>query len=99
MLRSVFSGRTAGPVGPLRLAALPLREEACHVFVAGVLEAELLDAVVLADCSGSATVMRLMLNLPSTLFASLAPVLLFRRRLKSVADVLKGIRHHLFTQT
>ena len=26
------------------------------------------------------------------------PVLLFRRRLKSVADVLKGIRNHGFTQ-
>ena len=26
-------------------------------------------------------------------------VLLFRRRLKSVADVLKGIRMHAFTQT
>ena len=31
--------------------------------------------------------------------SSLAPVLLFRRRLKSVADVLKGIRQHGFTQT
>ena len=31
--------------------------------------------------------------------SSLAPVLLFRRRLKSVADVLKGIREHGFTQT
>ena len=30
--------------------------------------------------------------------SSLAPVLLFRRRLKSVADVLKGIRNHGFTQ-
>ena len=30
--------------------------------------------------------------------SSLAPVLLFRRRLKSVADVLKGIRQHGFTQ-
>ena len=31
-------------------------------------------------------------------FSSLAPVLLFRRRLKSVADVLKGIRNRGFTQ-
>ena len=30
--------------------------------------------------------------------SSLAPVLLFRRRLKSVADVLQGIRKHGFTQ-
>ena len=30
--------------------------------------------------------------------SSLAPVILFRRRLKSVADVLKGIRHHGFSQ-
>ena len=30
--------------------------------------------------------------------SSLAPVLLFRRRLKSVADVLKGIRNRGFTQ-
>ena len=30
--------------------------------------------------------------------SSLAPVLLVRRRLKSVADVLKGIRNHGFTQ-
>ena len=30
--------------------------------------------------------------------SSLAPVLLFRRRLKSVADVLKGIRQHGFSQ-
>ena len=31
--------------------------------------------------------------------SSLSPVLLFRRRLKSVADVLKGIRSNGFTQT
>ena len=31
--------------------------------------------------------------------SSLAPVLLFRRRLKSVADVLKGSTQHGFTQT
>ena len=31
-------------------------------------------------------------------FSSLAPVLLFRRRLKSVADALKGIRCRAFTQ-
>ena len=30
--------------------------------------------------------------------SSLSPVLLFRRRLKSVADVLKGIRDKGFTQ-
>ena len=31
--------------------------------------------------------------------SSLAPVVLFRRRLKSVADVLKGIRNKGFTQS
>ena len=31
--------------------------------------------------------------------SSLSPVLLFRRRLKSVADVLKGIRNKVFTQS
>ena len=31
--------------------------------------------------------------------SSLSPVLLFRRRLKSVADVLKGIRSKRFTQS
>ena len=31
--------------------------------------------------------------------SSLSPVLLFRRRLKSVADVLKGIRNRGFTQS
>ena len=31
--------------------------------------------------------------------SSLSPVLLFRRRLKSVADVLKGIRSKGFTQS
>ena len=31
--------------------------------------------------------------------SSLSPVLLFRRRLKSVADVLKGIRNKGFTQS
>ena len=31
--------------------------------------------------------------------SSLAPVLLFRRRLKSVADVLKGVRSKGFTQS
>ena len=31
--------------------------------------------------------------------SSLAPVLLFRKRLKSVAGVLKGIKQHGFTQT
>ena len=31
--------------------------------------------------------------------SSRSPVLLFRRRLESVADVLKGIKQHGFTQT
>ena len=35
----------------------------------------------------------------STCFSSLAPVVLFRRRLKSVADVLEGIRSKGFSQS
>ena len=37
-------------------------------------------------------------SVPFFVNSSLAPVLLFRRRLKSVADVLKGIGQHGFTQ-
>ena len=51
-------------------------------------------AVVLVGCIVSVRVMRLTVTCAlSTLFnSSLPPVLLFRRRLKSVADVLKGIK-------
>ena len=54
-LAAVLSlGRIVGLVAPLRLAALPLSEEVCYVSVVGGLEAELLAAMVLADCTGSA---------------------------------------------
>ena len=49
VLRPVFLGRTVGPVVPLRLAAVPSWEEACYVFVAGVLDAEPWVAVVPVD--------------------------------------------------
>ena len=53
----------------------------------------------LADCTGSATVMRWMFSSAQHFVdSSLAPVLLFRGHLKSVADVLKGIRSRGFTQ-
>ena len=43
-------------------------------------------------------VMRLIVIVPSVfVHSSLSPVLLFRRRLKSVADVLKGMRDKGFT--
>ena len=49
---------------------------------------------VLAGCIGLVMVMRLMLRLLSFFVnSSLARVLLFRRRVKSVADALRGIRH------
>ena len=99
MLRLAHLGRIVGLVVPLRLAALPFLEEVCFAFVVGVWEEELWAAVVLADCLGSATVMRLisvLLSISSN--SSIAPVLLFRRRLKSVAFVLKGMRNRGFPQ-
>ena len=77
----------------LLLAALPFLVEVCYEFVTGVWEVELRAAGVLAGCIELARVMRLMFIALSSLFnSSLSPVLLFRRRLKSVADVLKGIK-------
>ena len=55
-LRLVYLGRFVGLVATLRLAALPFLEEVCCASVVGVLEAELLAVVVLADCIGSAIV-------------------------------------------
>ena len=55
------------------------------------MEAELLVARPRADYNMFAKVM--FVN------SSLSPVLLFRRRLKSVADVLEGIRNKGFTQS
>ena len=100
MERQVFCVLVVRLVVPMLLAALPFWEEACYVFGGGVFKAELLVAEVLADCRKLVRVMRLMCIVPST---SLTPLLLqssilFRRRLKSVADVLKGIRQYGFTQ-
>ena len=67
VLRVVCLGRIVGLLAPLRLAALPFLEEVCYVFVEGILEAELLAAVVLADSFGSAAVMRWMFILHSSL--------------------------------
>ena len=84
----------------LLLVALPFLVEVCYEFVTGVWEVELLAARVLAGCIELVRVMRLMFIALSTLFnSSLSPVLLFRRRLKSVADVLKGIKGKGFTQS
>ena len=64
------------------------------------LEAVLLVGRVRVGCIGSAMVMKLISIALSILFIPLfPPVLLFRRRLKSVADVLKGIRNKGFAQS
>ena len=76
------------------LAALPFLVEFCYVFVAGVWEAELLAVRVRVGCIGLAMVMKLMsialsiLSIPLfLLYYSFVGVL------KSVADVLQGIRN------
>ena len=54
----------------------------------------------LAGCIVFVRVMRLINNVLNFFVnSSLSPLLLFRRRLKSVADVLKGIRNKGFTQS
>ena len=63
VLRQVFLLLVVRLVAPLLLAALPFWEEACYVFVVGVLEAELLVAEVLVGCIGLVNVMRLMSSL------------------------------------
>ena len=100
LLRPVFSGRTVELVVPLRLAALTLWDEACYVFVVGVLEAALLDTMMLADCMGSTTVMKVDARF-AQYFVNfvLAQVLLFRKRFKSVADVLEGVKTTAFTRS
>ena len=83
---------------PLQLAALPVKEEVCCVFVGGVLEAELL--------VGSSRLYRPSQGDEVDVYcsqyfvnSSLAPFVLFPRRLKSVADVLQGIRNKGFAQS
>ena len=85
-----------GLVDPLRLAAPLFLVEVCSVFVAGVWEVGLLVAVVLVGCIGPVMGIRLMCIVLSTLSTLLV---LFRRRLKSVADVLKGIKDQGFTSS
>ena len=93
----VYSGLILRLVVPLRLAALPFLVEVCCEVVVGVLEAELL------VCRGSGRLYRASqedeIDVHCAQYfvdSSLAPVL-FRRRLKSVADVLKGSRDKGFT--
>ena len=95
MLRAVSLVHIVGQVAPLLLVVMPSWEEACCALVAGVLKAGLLVRlyrVSQGDGVDSASA-------PFFVNSSLAPVLLFRGRLKSVADVLRGMKQHGFTQT
>ena len=84
----------------LLLATLPFLGEVSYVFVAGVLEVKPLVAGALAGCIVFPRVDEVDNNCAQFFVnSSLSPVLLFRRRLKSVADVLKGIRSKGFTQS
>ena len=81
------------------LAALPFLVEVCYLFVAGVWEAELLRngmSRLYRVCHGDDVDKHCAQYFVNS---SLSPVLLFRRRLKSKADVLKGIRNKGFTQS
>ena len=97
MLRRVYFGLTPKPEDPLKLAILPFLVEVCYEFVAGVWEAGLSvagDSSRLYRASQGDEVdvhcAQYFVN------SSLSLVLLIRRRLKSVADVLKGIpSYHL----
>ena len=81
------------------LAALPFWRRVCDVFLEDVLEAEPLVGE-LVGCIGLVKGMRLMcIVLQYFVNSSFAPVLLFRMRLKSVADVLEGMRKHGFAQS
>ena len=93
MLRRVYFGPILKLEVPLKLAALPFLAEVCYGFVAGVWE------VRAAGGTGSSRLYRVShgdeVDVHCAQYfvnSSLSPVLLFRRRLKSVADVLKGIR-------
>ena len=100
VLRRVYFGLTPKPEDPLKLAILPFLVEVCYEFVAGVWEAGLSVAGDLVGYIGLVRVMRLMCIVAQYFVnSSLYPVLLIRRRLKSVADVLKGTRSKGFTQS
>ena len=96
--RLVSSGRIAGLEAPLRLTALLFLEEVRYAFVVGVWEVELWAAVMLADFWVSHSDEVDFRSAQHVVNSSLAPVLLFRGRFNSVADVLKGTRNHGFTQ-
>ena len=100
MRRLVYFGLVPLLEALILLAALPFLEEVSYVFVAGVWEAELLVVWLRAGyimfAKGDEVDMYCAQYFVNS---SLSPVLLFRRRLKSVADVLKGIRNKVFTQS
>ena len=84
----------------LLLAVLVFLEEVCYVFVAGVWEAELMVVKLLAGCIGLSRGDDVDAHCARFLTTPLFLLcLLFRRRHKSVADVLKGIRSKGFTQS
>ena len=91
-LRWVFLGRIAGLGARLPLVfRLSLAEVSC-VFVAVGLGARPLVGLVPVGSIGSVKVCAQFFT-----NSSLAPVLLFRRRLKSVADALNRIKQHGIT--
>ena len=80
-----------GPIGLLAILSFLLG--VVYVFVVGDLVVTLLVVGALADFIVLLMVMKLIVNCAQCfVHSSLSPVLLFRRRLKSVADVLKGIK-------
>ena len=85
---------------PLKPAALPFLVEVCYGFVAGVWEAVLLAAGVPGKLYRVSQGDEVDVHCAQYFVnSSLALVVLFRRRLKSVADVLKGIRSWVFSQS
>ena len=98
--RLVYSGHIVGQVVPLLLAAVPFWEEVCYEFAVGVLGVELLVAGDRAGCIRVSQGDDVDVHCAQYFVnSSLAPVVLFRRRLQSVADVLEGIRNKGFTQS
>ena len=90
MRRQVYFGRMLLLEVLLKLAALPFLAEVCYGFVrrlggraAGGKSSSRLYRVSHGD----------EVDVHCAQFILVSPVLLFRRRLKSVADVLKGIRN------
>ena len=99
MLTPAFSGRIRGPGIELLLVSRPLSVGVRCASVGADWVAGLLAAVVLAGCTGSVGDEVDVASAQYFVNSSLAPVVLFRRRLKSVADVLEGIRNKGFTQS